>query len=93
MAADSVFSFPCAGFMFLKLSRKSPIIWERKRGLSSAELRIHWPMGSFPSSKWGVWPSWWRRIGIQTQLLAQEFDVFFFPGQECPARPAWNFFA
>ena len=44
-------------FAVCQLFNQSPIVRARNFGLSSAELRIHWPVVSLPTSRLGVWPS------------------------------------
>src|SRR5260370_874231 len=38
-------------------SAAPPIVVARNCGLSTAELRIHWPVGSLPTMRLALWPS------------------------------------
>src|SRR3954453_15259046 len=46
-------------------SSQAVIVSARNLGLSSAEFRIHCPLGSLPTSRLGVWPSGFSGFGAE----------------------------
>src|SRR5258707_952628 len=63
-AGTSAYDF--TGFLAVcQLFSQSPMVRERNFGLSSAELRIHWPVASLPITSIGEWPSGFDGFGSE----------------------------
>ena len=71
------------------------MIEARKRGLSTAELRIHCPVGSWPTIRLGRWPSRLAASVIEDKpsLLLKSWMSCSLPVRKSQPGPAWNFCA